>query len=291
MKQYLDALRDVLENGNMRDDRTGTGTISKLGVQMRFDLSKGFPLVTTKKVFLKGVIYELLWFLQGKTNIKYLVDHGVHIWDKDAYKYYVEYCECYNMIPCSMEEFIERVKCSYIEHSYNYGDLGPVYGDQWRHWYGDQLRNVIDEIYNNPTSRRLIVSSWNVSDLPFMALPPCHVLFQFYVNDGKLSCQMYQRSGDMFLGVPFNIASYALLTMMVARECGLGLGEFIHCIGDAHIYKNHIEQVREQLKREPRPLPTMLLNPSVHNVDDFKYEDFKLVGYDPWPAIKGEQSC
>lgn len=296
MKQYLDALRDVLENGNVRDDRTGTGTISKFGVQMRFDLSKGFPMVTTKKVFLKGVIYELLWFLQGKTNIKYLVDHGVHIWDKDAYRYYVERCKYYGETPCGMEEFIERATRLDSDYNYLYGDLGPIYGLQWRGWRGkdllfDQIRDVIYEIRNNPTSRRLIVSAWNVADLPHMALPPCHVLFQFYVNDGKLSCQMYQRSGDMFLGVPFNIASYALMTMMVARECGLGLGEFIHCIGDAHIYKNHIEQVREQMKRDPRPLPTMLLNPDVHNVDDFKYEDFKLVGYDPWPAIKGEQSC
>lgn len=296
MKQYLDALRDVLENGNMRDDRTGTGTISKFGVQMRFDLSKGFPLVTTKKVFLKGVIYELLFFIRGETNIKYLLDHDVHIWDKDAYRYYVERCKYYGETPCGMEEFIERATRLDSEYNYLYGDLGPIYGLQWRGWKGndllfDQIRDVIYEIRNNPTSRRLIVSAWNVADLPHMALPPCHVMFQFYVNDGKLSCQMYQRSGDMFLGVPFNIASYALLTMMVARECGLGLGEFIHCIGDAHIYKNHIEQVREQLKREPRPLPTMLLNPDVHNVDDFKYEDFKLVGYDPWPAIKGEQSC
>lgn len=286
MKQYLDALRDVLENGNVRDDRTGTGTISKFGVQMRFDLSKGFPLVTTKKVFLKGVIYELLWFLRGDTHIKYLLDHDVHIWDKDAYRFYMSSRPGNKM---DMRAFVEASR-NRIGRA---GDIGPVYGHQWRSWgyEVDQLREVIDEIKTNPTSRRLIVSAWNVADLSHMALPPCHVMFQFYVNDGKLSCQMYQRSGDMFLGVPFNIASYALLTMMVARECGLGLGEFIHCIGDAHIYKNHIEQVREQLKREPRPLPTMLLNPDVHNVDDFKYEDFKLVGYDPWPAIKGEQSC
>lgn len=186
-----------------------------------------------------------------------------------------------------MDEFVEKAKCGG-----RYGYLGPIYGHQWRKCNGyDQLFHALYLLKNAPTSRRIVVSSWSVPDLPMMALPPCHVMFQFYVNDGKLSCQMYQRSGDMFLGVPFNIASYALLTMMVARECGLGLGEFIHCIGDAHIYKNHIEQVREQLKREPRPLPTMLLNPDVHNVDDFKYEDFKLVGYDPWPAIKGEQSC
>lgn len=286
MKQYLDALRDVLENGNVRDDRTGTGTISKFGVQMRFDLSKGFPLVTTKKVFLKGVIYELLWFLRGDTHIKYLLDHDVHIWDKDAYRFYMSSRLGNKM---DIHAFLEASR-NRIGRA---GDIGPVYGHQWRSWgyEVDQLREVIDEIKTNPTSRRLIVSAWNVADLPHMALPPCHVMFQFYVNDGKLSCQMYQRSGDMFLGVPFNIASYALLTMMVARECGLGLGEFIHCIGDAHIYKNHIEQVREQLKREPRSLPTMILNPDVHNVDDFEYEDFKLVGYDPWPAIKGEQSC
>lgn len=286
MKEYLTALRDVLENGNMRDDRTGTGTISKFGVQMRFDLSKGFPLVTTKKVFLKGVIYELLFFIRGDMQIKYLLDHDVHIWDKDAYRFYMSSRPGNKM---DMRSFLEASQ-NRIGRA---GDLGPIYGYQWRSWGGyiDQLRNVIDEIKTNPTSRRLLVSAWNVADLPYMALPPCHVMFQFYVNDGKLSCQMYQRSGDMFLGVPFNIASYALLTMMVARECGLGLGEFIHCIGDAHIYKNHIEQVKEQLKREPRSLPAMLLNPAVHNVDDFDYDDFKLVGYDPWPAIKGEQSC
>lgn len=291
MKQYLDAIRDVLENGNERDDRTGTGTISKFGVQMRFDLSQGFPLVTTKKVFLKGVIYELLFFLRGETNIKYLLDHDVHIWDKDAYRYYVERCECYGVQPCSMDEFLKQALCRCRDNGYIYGDLGSIYGAQWRGWGGDQLREVIDGIKANPTSRRLIVSSWNVSDLPYMALPPCHVLFQFYVHDGKLSCQLYQRSGDMFLGVPFNIASYALLTMMIAQECGLGLGEFIHCIGDAHIYKNHIEQVKEQLSRTPRPLPRMILNPAITNVDDFDYEDFTLEGYDPWPAIKGEQSC
>lgn len=291
MKQYLDALRDVLEKGNERDDRTGTGTISKFGVQMRFDLSKGFPLVTTKKVFLKGVIYELLFFLRGETNIKYLLDHDVHIWDKDAYRYYVERCECYGVHPCGMDEFLEKVLCKAHDKGYIYGNLGPIYGEQWRYWGGDQIRDVIDEIQTNPTSRRLIVSAWNPTDIPFMALPPCHVMFQFYVNDGKLSCQMYQRSGDMFLGVPFNIASYALLTMMIAQECGLGLGEFIHCIGDAHIYKNHIEQVKEQLSRTPRPLPRMILNPAKTNVDDFDYEDFTLECYDPWPAIKGEQSC
>lgn len=284
MKQYLYALRDVLENGNERDDRTGTGTISKFGVQMRFDLSQGFPLVTTKKVFLKGVIYELLFFIRGDRQIKYLLDHDVHIWDNDAYKFYMSSRPWSKM---NMEGFIDAAR-NRIGRA---GDLGPVYGHQWRNWGGDQLRAVIDEIKTNPTSRRLLVSAWNVSELPHMALPPCHVMFQFYVNDGKLSCQMYQRSGDMFLGVPFNIASYALLTMMVAQECGLGLGEFIHCIGDAHIYKNHIDQVKEQLSREPRPLPKMLLNPEVRNVDDFDYCDFKLVGYDPWPAIKGEQSC
>lgn len=296
MKEYLTALRDVLENGNERDDRTGTGTISKFGVQMRFDLSHGFPLVTTKKVFLKGVIYELLWFLRGDTHIKYLLDHDVHIWDKDAYRYYVEHCEWYGVQPCSMDEFLKKASCKYQEDDYTYGCLGPIYGEQWRQWqelysHYDQIRETIDQIKTDPTSRRLIVSAWHVGAVDVMALPPCHVMFQFYVNDGKLSCQMYQRSGDMFLGVPFNIASYALLTMMIAQECGLGLGEFIHCIGDAHIYKNHIEQVKEQLSRTPRPLPRMILNPAITNVDDFDYEDFTLEGYDPWPAIKGEQSC
>lgn len=283
MKQYLTALRDVLENGNDREDRTGTGTISKFGVQMRFDLNEGFPLATTKKVFLKGIIYELLFFIRGDRQIKYLLDHDVHIWDKDAYRFYKLSRPWSKM---NMDEFIESSR----NRIGRVGDLGPIYGYQWRNWGGDQLLNVIDEIKANPTSRRLIVSAWNVGELHGMALPPCHVLFQFYVNNGKLSCQLYQRSGDMFLGIPFNIASYALLTMMIAQVCGLGVGEFIHCIGDAHIYKNHLDQVNEQLSREPRVLPRMLINPDVKNIDDFTYNDFTLEDYNPWPAIKGEQS-
>lgn len=261
MKQYLDLLQDILDNGTMKTDRTGTGTKSVFGRQMRFDLSKGFPLVTTKKVHLKSIIHELLWFIAGDTNIKYLKDNGVRIWD---------------------------------EWADENGDLGPVYGHQWRSWPApdgttiDQLSNVIAQIKNNPDSRRLIVSAWNVAEVDKMALPPCHSLFQFYVADGKLSCQLYQRSADMFLGVPFNIASYALLTMMIAQECGLGLGEFVHTTGDTHIYTNHFDQVHEQLSREPRALPRMILNPDVKSVFDFKYEDFTLEGYDPWPVIKGK---
>ena len=294
MKQYLTALRDVLENGNEREDRTGTGTISKFGVQMRFDLNEGFPLVTTKKVFLKGVIHELLWFLKSDTNIKYLVDNSVHIWDRDAYKHYLNNHLSYMFPSLTMSEFVN--KAGEVESpTYKYGDLGPVYGKQWRSWQHndlvvDQIFDVIENIKRNPESRRLIVSAWNVGELHEMALPPCHVLFQFYVNDWKLSCQLYQRSGDMFLGIPFNIASYALLTMMIAQVCGLGVGEFIHCIGDAHIYKNHIDQVNEQLSREPRVLPRMLINPDIKNIDDFTYNDFTLDDYNPWPAIKGEQS-
>lgn len=261
MQQYLDLLQDILDNGTMKTDRTGTGTKSVFGRQMRFDLSKGFPLVTTKKVHLKSIIHELLWFIAGDTNIKYLKDNGVRIWD---------------------------------EWADENGDLGPVYGHQWRSWPApdgttiDQLSNVIAQIKNNPDSRRLIVSAWNVAEVDKMALPPCHSLFQFYVADGKLSCQLYQRSADMFLGVPFNIASYALLTMMIAQECGLGLGEFVHTTGDTHIYTNHFDQVHEQLSREPRALPRMILNPDVKSVFDFKYEDFTLEGYDPWPTIKGK---
>ena len=261
MQQYLNLLQDILDNGTMKTDRTGTGTKSVFGRQMRFDLSKGFPLVTTKKVHLKSIIHELLWFIAGDTNIKYLKDNGVRIWD---------------------------------EWADENGDLGPVYGHQWRSWPApdgttiDQLSNVIAQIKNNPDSRRLIVSAWNVAEVDKMALPPCHSLFQFYVADGKLSCQLYQRSADMFLGVPFNIASYALLTMMIAQECGLGLGEFVHTTGDTHIYTNHFDQVHEQLSREPRALPRMILNPDVKSVFDFKYEDFTLEGYDPWPTIKGK---
>ena len=243
----------------MKEDRTGTGTQSVFGYQMRFNLADGFPLLTTKKVHLKSIIYELLWFISGDTNIKYLKDHGVTIWD---------------------------------EWADQDGNLGPVYGHQWRSWPApdgrtiDQLSQVIDTIKRNPDSRRMLVTAWNPGEVDNMALPPCHCLFQFYVADGKLSCQLYQRSADVFLGVPFNIASYALLTMMIAQECGLQPGEFVHTTGDTHIYKNHFDQVALQLSREPRKLPVMKLNPAVKSVFDFKYEDFTLEGYDPWPAIK-----
>jgi len=258
MQQYLDLLRDVLRNGTGKSDRTGTGTLSAFGRQMRFDLAQGFPVTTTKRLFLKGVIHELLWFLQGNTNIKYLTDHGVHIWD---------------------------------EWADENGDLGPVYGAQWRHWHAagdrsiDQISNLIHLIKTDPDSRRLVVSAWNVGELEAMRLPPCHCLSQFYVAEGKLSCQLYQRSADLFLGVPFNIASYSLFTMMIAQVTGLGLGEFIHTFGDVHIYSNHIKQVETQLARQPRALPKMLLREGVPSLFDFKYEDFTLVGYNPYPAI------
>lgn len=263
MKQYTDLLQHILADGHRKEDRTGTGTISTFGYQMRFDLSKGFPLLTTKKVHLKSVIHELLWFLAGETNVKYLQDNGVRIWN---------------------------------EWADADGSLGHIYGYQWRSWpdynggFIDQISEAVKTIKENPDSRRIIVSSWNVADLGNMNLPPCHTLFQFYVADGKLSLQLYQRSADCFLGVPFNIASYALLTMMMAQVCGLQPGEFIHTLGDAHIYLNHLEQVETQLKREPRPLPTMHINPEVKDIFSFRYEDFTLSGYDPHPAIKGEVS-
>ena len=259
MKQYLDLLRHIEANGVDKGDRTGTGTRSVFGYQMRFNLADGFPLLTTKKVHLKSIIYELLWFIAGDTNIKYLKDHGVSIWD---------------------------------EWADENGDLGPVYGHQWRSWPApdgrtiDQLAGVVAQIKANPDSRRLIVSAWNPAEVDKMALPPCHSLFQFYVADGRLSCQLYQRSADVFLGVPFNIASYALLTLMVAQVCGLEPGDFVHTFGDVHIYANHHEQVALQLTRTPRPLPRMILNPARTNLFDFVYEDFTLEGYDPWPAIK-----
>lgn len=249
-----------METGTQKHDRTGTGTVSVFGYQMRFNLADGFPLVTTKKLHLKSIIHELIWFLQGDTNIRYLKENGVRIWD---------------------------------EWADADGNLGPVYGYQWRSWptpnggHIDQISQIIDQIKNNPDSRRIIVSAWNVADVNKMALPPCHTLFQFYVADGKLSCQLYQRSADIFLGVPFNIASYALLTMMVAQVCNLQPGDFIHTFGDAHIYNNHFEQVKLQLTRDPRPLPTMKLNPEVKTIFDFKFEDFTLENYDPWPHIKG----
>ena len=298
MKQYLDLLKKIKEDGIVKSDRTGTGTRSIFGYQMRFDLSEGFPLLTTKRVFLKGVIHELLWFLAGDTNIKYLVDNGVHIWDNDAYRFYKELCAKQGVEPISMEEFLvaaQQQTPSPID-GYAYGNLNHVYGYQWRSWGKpdgsaiDQVKQVIDTIKNNPDSRRMIVSAWNVADVEDMALPPCHVLFQFYVADGKLSCQLYQRSADTFLGVPFNIASYALLTMMIAQECGLQAGEFVHTLGDTHLYLNHMEQVDEQLSRTPRTLPTMRLNPDVKSLFDFKYEDFTLEGYDPHPTIKAPMS-
>ena len=298
MKQYLDLLKKIKEDGIVKSDRTGTGTRSIFGYQMRFDLSEGFPLLTTKRVFLKGVIHELLWFLAGDTNIKYLVDNGVHIWDNDAYRFYKELCAKHGVEPISMEDFLvaaQQQTPSPIE-GYAYGNLNHVYGYQWRSWGKpdgtaiDQVKQVINTIKNNPDSRRMIVSAWNVADVEDMALPPCHVLFQFYVADGKLSCQLYQRSADTFLGVPFNIASYALLTMMIAQECGLQAGEFVHTLGDTHLYLNHMEQVDEQLARTPRALPTMRLNPDVKSVFDFRYEDFTLEGYDPHPTIKAPMS-
>ena len=258
MKQYLDMLRYVLENGVDKMDRTGVGTRSVFGQQMRFDLSKGFPLMTTKKMHLKSIIHELLWFIKGDTNVKYLQDNGVRIWN---------------------------------EWADENGDLGPIYGSQWRNWNGegiDQLAQVVDKLKNNPNDRRMIVSAWNVSKIPEMHLPPCHMMFQFYVANGKLSCMLYQRSCDMFLGVPFNIASYALLTMMLAQVCNLEPGVFVHTLGDTHIYHNHFEQVKEQLRREPLPLPTMRLNPQVKDINDFKYEDFTLENYECYGAIKAQ---
>ncbi len=263
MKQYLDLVSHVMEHGVDKEDRTGTGTRSVFGYQLRCDLADGFPLLTTKKVHLKSIIYELLWFLRGDTNVRWLQEHGVRIWN---------------------------------EWADENGDLGPVYGSQWRAWpdgHGgtiDQIAQVIDQIKNTPDSRRIMVSAWNVAEVPTMKLPPCHSLFQFYVAQGKLSLQLYQRSADLFLGVPFNIASYALLLMMVAHVTGLEAGEFVHTFGDAHIYRNHFDQIKEQLTREPRQLPRMALNPDVKSIDDFTYEDFRLEGYDPWPAIKGEVS-
>ncbi len=261
MKQYHDLLQHILDNGTFKEDRTGTGTISVFGYQMRFDLSEGFPCVTTKKLHLRSIIHELLWFLQGDTNIKYLKDNGVRIWD---------------------------------EWADEDGNLGPVYGYQWRSWPDgnggtiDQITKLVEAIKRNPDSRRHIVSAWNVADVDNMALPPCHTLFQFYVANGKLSCQLYQRSADTFLGVPFNIASYALLTLMIAQVCDLEPGDFVHTFGDAHIYSNHLDQVKLQLSRDFRPLPTMKINPEVKDIFEFKYEDFELLNYDPHPHIKGE---
>jgi thymidylate synthase len=290
MKQYLDLCKKILNEGHYKDDRTGTGTYSIFGYQARYNLSDGFPLLTTKKVFLRGIIHELLWFISGSTNIKYLVDNNVHIWDDWAYKAYKNSNEFEGE---DMKQFAERIKGLDANDPFvkKWGELGPVYGRQWRNFNEegvDQLAILIDQIKNNPNSRRLIISAWNPCEVDQMALPPCHSFMQFYVIDGKLSCQLYQRSADVFLGVPFNIASYSLFTMMIAQVCGLKAGEFIHTMGDAHIYSNHVEQIKLQLTREPKKLPTMKINPNVKSIFDFKIDDFTLENYDPYPAIKGE---
>ena len=296
MKQYHDLLRRIVTEGVVRGDRTGTGTKSVFGHQMRFNLEEGFPLLTTKKVFLKGVIHELLWFLKGDTNIAYLVQNGVHIWDNDAYRYYNELCVQHAVLPVDRDAFLAAAGEESPIEGYRFGDLNHVYGYQWRSWPKadggiiDQIEAAVELIKRNPESRRILVSAWNVAEVEEMALPPCHVLFQFYVADGRLSCQLYQRSADTFLGVPFNIASYALLTMMMAQVCGLKPGDFVHTLGDTHLYLNHMEQVEEQLAREPRRLPVMKLNEARTSIFDFVYEDFTLEGYDPYPAIKAPMS-
>ena len=296
MKQYLELLSTIREHGVVRGDRTGTGTKGIFGYQMRFNLAEGFPLLTTKRVFMKGIIHELLWFLSGDTNIKYLVENGVHIWDSDAYRYYNELCVMHGVLPVDLDTFLAAAGVESPIEGYRFGDLNHVYGYQWRSWPKssgqsiDQIQNVINTLKTNPTSRRMIVSAWNVAEVEDMALPPCHTMFQFFVAEGKLSCQLYQRSADCFLGVPFNIASYALLTMMIAKECGLELGDFVHTLGDAHLYLNHLEQADEQLSRQPRQLPTLKLNPDVKSIFDYRYEDFTLEGYDPYPAIKAPLS-
>ena len=289
MKQYLELCQKILNEGSYKSDRTGTGTYSYFGAQMRFPLSEGFPLLTTKKVFLKGIIHELLWFIKGDTNIRYLVQNGVKIWNEWPYEIYTKSTEYQGE---TLDEFVEKIKND-EEFANKHGDLGPVYGKQWRafgigEYQVDQLKNVIELIKNNPDSRRMLVCAWNPMVLDQMALPPCHSLFQFYVSDGKLSCQLYQRSADLFLGVPFNIASYALLTMMVAKVCNLELGDFVHTFGDVHIYSNHLEQINLQLSRTPRSLPKMIIKSYPQNIEDFKYEDFELVEYNPYPTIKGK---
>jgi thymidylate synthase len=308
MKQYLDLCKKILDEGNAREDRTGTGTIGIFGCQMRYDLKEGFPLMTTKKVNFRLIVSELLWFIKGDTNIQFLLKYNNNIWNEWAFKKWVESDEYTG--PDMTNFGLRSLKDEYFKKQYDeqmeifkkriveddefakkYGDLGNVYGKQWRAWTSsrgetiDQLKNVIHDIKNNPTSRRLIVTAWNPEDVPHAALPPCHTLFQFYVADGALSCQLYQRSGDMFLGVPFNIASYALLTHLIARECNLEVGEFVHTIGDAHIYTNHVEQVKTQLKRKPKKLPTLKLNPAVDTVFDFTIDDIELEGYEPHPSI------
>lgn len=290
MKQYLDFLQYILDHGTRKDDRTGTGTVSAFGYQMRFPLEEGFPLLTTKKIHLKSVVHELLWFISGDTNIRYLVQNGVRIWNDWPFATFQKSSDYRGE---TMEEFASRI-ASDEAFAARWGDLGPVYGKQWRAFEGkdgipvDQLKRVVEEIRSHPESRRLIVSSWNPPLIDRMALPPCHTLFQFYVSEGKLSCQLYQRSADAFLGVPFNIASYALLTLMVAHVCGLEPGDFVHTFGDFHIYLNHLDAVREQLSRTPRALPKMTFRRPLANLEDFRYDDFELTGYDPYPAIKGK---
>ena len=299
MKQYLELLQDIRDNGIEKSDRTGVGTKSVFGRQIRFDLSKGFPAVTTKKLFMKGVIHELIWFLQGSTNIKYLVDNDVHIWDDWPYKSYI--MKQGKNVPETnspewkdgIREFTQKIKTD-ADFAKQHGELGPVYGYQWRSWptpdghHIDQIKNAVETLKKSPDSRRIIVSAWNVADIEEMAisgLPPCHALFQFYVANDKLSCQLYQRSADTFLGMPFNIASYALLTLMVAQVSGLKPGEFVHTFGDTHIYLNHLEQVNLQLSRRPKDPPIMKINPDIKSIFDFKYEDFTLENYDPYPSI------
>ncbi|MCB0510255.1 MAG: thymidylate synthase [Chitinophagales bacterium] len=296
MQQYHQLLQHILDNGYQKSDRTGTGTKSVFGYQMRFNLQEGFPLLTTKKVFTKGIIHEVLWFLQGNTNIQYLVKNGVGIWNEWPFQSYLKQNNLEASFPKysdawkeELQRFVERIK-SDDRFAEQYGELGPVYGKQWRNFEGiDQISQLIQDIKSSPDSRRLIVSAWNPKDIPVMALsglPPCHTLFQFYVADGKLSCQLYQRSADVFLGVPFNIASYALITHMIAQVCGLGVGDFVHSFGDAHIYNNHFDQVKEQLSRNFLPIPQLKLNPAVKSIFEFKFEDISIENYQSHPAIK-----
>lgn len=293
MQQYLDLCKHVLDTGNTKNDRTGTGTKSVFGHQMRFDLNKGFPLMTTKEMSdtrLKSIIVELLWFIDGDTNIQTLVKQGVNIWNRDAYKHYAEKVSN----PLNYNDYVQAIRTD-DDFAQDHGDLGPVYGRQWTKWIGEnehinQINNVIKSLKENPDSRRHIVTAWNPSDIESMTLPPCHTLFQFYVADGRLSCQLYQRSADIFLGLPFNIASYAILTMMIAKITGLKLGDFIHTSGDAHIYTNHIEQIQTQLGRTPYDLPTLVINPAITSINDFTLDDFTLCDYKSHPAIKGTQS-
>jgi thymidylate synthase len=312
MQQYLDLCKTILEKGVKKEDRTGTGTISYFGYQMRFDLSEGYPLMTTKDMMtpykegantnFDNIVYELLWFLNGDTNLKYLLDNGCNIWIPDGYKFYSK--NGWNRPHLDKSAFIKKIKET--DYKLGIGDLGPIYGKQWRSWTVedeidcscsyrgketiDQIENVVDQIKKNPNSRRLIVSAWNVADIEEMALPPCHIMFQFYVANGKLSCQLYQRSGDVFLGVPYNIASYALLTRMIAQQVGLEVGEFVHTLGDAHIYLNHVEQVKEQITREPKPLSKLIIKRVPNSIFDYKREDFEVVDYDAHGVLKGKVS-